>query len=502
MTSLRHLPTLLLSLTFFGCSDSAKNDAATGGSGGTAGQGQAGAAGSSMAGAGGGAGSGGSMPAWGPGTALDSIGDGAPRGLLDLRGLIHAHSPYSHDACDGEPRDPNGDINAECFEDLRRDMCLVRHDFIFFTDHRDSFSDTEFPEVLLYRSDRGDELVMRGGNPVANRAACSDGNALMVMAGMEATFSTPIGLERHVSSDLAERSSIYGAVQRQDPGAAAAIQSMHDAGALVITAHTESWTPDDILNTPLDGFEMYNLHANFFLDEAFEAAIGLLALLPTPEELPHSDLIFLPIHREDPLYRDTWGTVLARGGRYFTTFGTDSHRNVFPQLLPDNERVDSYRRMMSWFSNHLLVRPEADGSWDDSHLKEAAGAARLYGVFEYLGFAEGFDFHATDGMNVVEMGGEAQVGMNIELAAPTIRGLDPDAEQPTITVRLLKAVEGGWSEVESSESRISVALTEPGAYRADIRMVPRHLREFLKNFSDLADNEFPWIYSNAIYVVP
>ncbi len=506
MSWLGHFPVLLLSVTFVACSEGSTNSADGAG---TAGQGQAGSAGSSIGGAGGesgesgeSGGSGGSEPVWQPGDPLDSLGNAAPRDFLDLRGLIHAHSPYSNDACDGEPRDTNGNIDEVCFEDLRRGMCQVRHDFAFFTDHRGSFSETDFPEVLFYRADRGDELVMRNGGPVANRAACSDGDPMLVIAGMEGTYSMPIGLERHVSADPSERSSIYGAVQPQDPGAAVAIQSMHDAGALVLTAHTENWTPDDILNTPLDGFEMYNVHANFFLDEAFAAAIGLLALLPTPDELPHSDLILIPIHREDPAYTDTWGTVLARGGRYVTTFGTDSHRNVFPQLLPDNERVDSFRRMMSWFSNHLLVRPEADGTWDDSHLKAAVGAARLYGVFEYMGFAQGFDFHATDGANVVEMGSEAQGGMSLEIKRPSIRGLDPSAEQPTITTRLLKAIEGGWSEVESAESDLSVAITEPGAYRAEVRLVPRHLREFLAGFSDLADEERPWIYSNAIYVVP
>src|SRR4051812_29485339 len=53
---------------------------------------------------------------WHPGVVMPSIGAAGPRGLLDLRGLIHAHSVYSHDACDNAPRDPDTDaIDEPCF---------------------------------------------------------------------------------------------------------------------------------------------------------------------------------------------------------------------------------------------------------------------------------------------------------------------------------------------------------------------------------------------------
>src|SRR5690606_41948886 len=119
--------------------------------------------------------------------------------------------------------------------------------------------------------------------------------------------------------------------------------------------------------------------------------------LDDPASLPASDLVLLPILNEDDLYLSRWGTVLSRDHRAVTTIGTDCHQNTFPQLLPDGERVDSYRRMMGWMSNHLLVKPEADGSWDDSHLEDALAAGRLYGVFEVFGYPTGFDFRALEG---------------------------------------------------------------------------------------------------------
>ncbi|MBW2456261.1 MAG: hypothetical protein JRI68_17210, partial [Deltaproteobacteria bacterium] len=124
---------------------------------------------------------------WTPGTYLQSIEGTSLRDMQDVRGVIHAHSVYSHDACDGEPRDEQtGEINQPCFDDLRRGLCTSRHDFLMLTDHPDSFEETEFPEVLLYRPDRGDELVERGGQDVANWAACpEDAPPQLIMAGTE-----------------------------------------------------------------------------------------------------------------------------------------------------------------------------------------------------------------------------------------------------------------------------------------------------------------------------
>src|SRR5688572_27158987 len=65
------------------------------------------------------------------------------RGFLDRRGIIHAHSVYSHDACDGKPRDEaTGAIDAACLEDFRRGLCQTQHDFIMMTEHDESFSRT------------------------------------------------------------------------------------------------------------------------------------------------------------------------------------------------------------------------------------------------------------------------------------------------------------------------------------------------------------------------
>ncbi|MCC7381979.1 MAG: hypothetical protein IT384_09125 [Deltaproteobacteria bacterium] len=432
---------------------------------------------------------------WKPGMVYATPRDMSARGLLDRRGLIHAHSVYSHDACDDEPV-KNGVRDPVCFDDFRRGLCQVQHDFVMLTDHRDAFTQTEFPDSLLYRADRGDQLVERNGKPVASFAACPDGSRALIMAGAEAG-TMPVGLEGHVDGD---RGDIYG---RQDDEAIAALKAQ---GAVVLMAHTEAWKADQLAELPLDGFEMYNLHAN-----SFASAGVLLELLllnsEDPSQLPEPDLIVLPMWTEAPAYTTTWGRILSKGLKRVTTMGTDCHRNSFPALLKDGERGDSYRRMMIWFSNHLLIRPNADGAWDDLQLKEALKGGRLYGAFEIVGYPVGFDSYAEVGDRVAEMGEEISAAERPTLVVkkPAIQDLDPEAKAPELTLRILRATAEGWVEVAATRDpeaeELRAEVTEPGAYRAEVRMVPHHLSGQLGKYGpEVLARDLVWIYANPIYV--
>ncbi len=395
-----------------------------------------------------------SGPVWHSGMVFSTPEQPNARGLLDRRGLIHAHSVYSHDACDGEPRDANDAINAPCLSDFRHGLCTTRHDFVMLTDHSESFARSEYPDVLLYDAGLGDALVERDGQPVANHLACPEGRPPLVMAGTE-TATMPVGLEHHVPGDVDARKAVYGDVS------AASMQQLKDAGGLVLAQHTEDWTADQLADLPFDGFEMYNLHANLIIGAG--GAIGLVAKLKYPEELPQSDLVLLPIISEDGRYVDKWGTVLSRGVHRLTTLGTDCHQNVFQDKLPDGERIDSYRRMMQWFSNHVLVKPEADGTWDDRDLKDALRAGRAYGAFEVLGYPVGFDYVAVSGGEIQEMGAEVPVGSELRVSAPHVQGLDPKADKPEIVVRLLRAVDTGWELVDEGSDQLTFDTVEAGA---------------------------------------
>jgi hypothetical protein len=434
-------------------------------------------------------------PSWKPGLVYSSAASTAARGLLDLRGAIHAHSVHSYDACDNEPKSDSGAIDEQCFEDFRRGLCESKHDFVMLSDHRRTFEETEFPEALLYRPDRGDTLVARGGDAVASWAACPEAPPILILAGAEEKLM-PVGLERH-AAPAAERHELYGATSPE------AIAALRAAGAIVLVPHPEAWTVDELAALPIDGLEMYNLHLN-----AIASAIDLVAMTrmaaDTPELLPHPDLALLPIVTEIGDYLTRWGSLLARGQRRVATLGTDCHRNAVPQLLPDGERFDSYRRMLIAFSNHLLVRAEPDGSWDDRQLKDALRSGRLYGAFEYLGYPSGFDYHALEATAPREMGDEVSLAKGVELRVrrPTVARLDPSAKPPEITARILRAREAGWDEVAIAAGDLSFGVSEPGAYRAEIRMRAHHLVPYLSSYAELVEQrDFVWIYSNPIYVV-
>ncbi len=429
---------------------------------------------------------------WQPGAVLRLDRVVNSRGYLELRGLVHVHSIYSHDACDGAPHDAAGVYNQSCLQDFRNGVCGSQDDFFFLTDHGDSFRDNEFPGVLLFDSARGDVLVERGSGPTANWLACPGTSPALVMAGTE-TNIMPIGLEGHVANR-----GFYS--NDDDP----ALDAFHAKGGLTLVAHTENWTVAQLTAMHLDGFEMFNLHRNALKNGGVAADLllnyvdkGLL------DGLMHPDLFLAAFNLDDDVYMTTWGTVLARGTKRVTTMGSDVHRNSFPQLLQDGERIDSYRRMMSAFSNHLLVRPKSDGTWDDVELKAALKAGRNFGVFEFLGYAQGFEFVAVEGENVREIGETARLASGVTLKAtmPKVRDLDPAADPPVLKLSLLKAREGGWDVVGSvTEGTLEFPVTAAGAYRVEVRMVPKHLRAFAGTRKQFFTAERPWVMTSALYV--
>lgn len=438
---------------------------------------------------------------WKPGRHM-RLGDDVRHGTLrDVRGLIHAHSVFSHDACDGKPVDDKGQSNQPCLSDFRNDLCKVNHDFIMLTDHPDRFADYEFPAVLLYDDTRGDVLQKRGGVHVANLLTCPDQHTTLLMAGCEGD-SMPVGLEGHAGATKEDRAKAYRGKASVD-----SFERLHNAGALVLAQHTEDWSVTQLSTLPFDGFEMYNVHNNMVLK--IKEIGKLIPQLLEPDKSPAPDLILLPLLYEDPIYSERWGSVLASGAHRVGTMGSDCHQNTLNLALSDGERVDSYRRMMGWFSNHLLVKTDKSGGFDDLALKKALKKGRLYGVFEAMGYAQGFDFHAREGGAAaavgtrMEMGDSPTLSKGVELVVrrPTIAGRDPTTDTPDLKLRILRAKKGGFDVVaETTTGDLRWTVDKPGAYRADVRMVPKHLKPWVGALANIATTEVIWIYANPIYV--
>lgn len=429
-----------------------------------------------------------------PWTVMPSAELAQRRGWRVVRGIVHSHSPYSHDACDDQPF-IDGQRNEPCFAEVRAGLCQTAQDFVFLTDHADSFADHEYPDVLLYAA--GDSLIERGGRPVANRLACPDGRRVIVAAGTE-TGLMPIGLEHHLGDSPAERHAWY---QRSD---AEALRALQAAGALVFLQHTEGWSIEQIQQLPIDGIECYNLHQN--LMDNMGAALEMALLLDQdPAGMPAVELALITVFQENSRDLERWA-IGSLAAPLPAVLATDAHRNVFSEPSPDGERLDSFRRMMHWFSNYVLVPAAAE--LDDAGLKQAIGSGRLYGGFDYLGYPLGFDFFAETTGAVYEMGALVPAAESPELVLqlPTVYRLDPQLDPPAVRGRILRAEpDGSWTELASSRQDIRLPVG-PGSYRAEVRQVPHHLRPWLgdKPDYDIPDKlirELPWIYANPITVV-
>lgn len=403
----------------------------------------------------------------------------SPSGRAWKRGIIHLHSPFSHDACDGNGM-PDGGINEECLQDQRDGLCATRMDYAFMTDHPDYASYQAYDEMLLPREE--DELLVDG-----KLMTCPDGHVVTLMPGIEDELM-PAGLERQVSLDPDENGRIYNGTDQE------AFDEDIAAGALVLQAHTEGKDLDTLLARQamgLTGTEMFNLHAMVDPNKREEDLgldpLGYLDQLgPFLSGTTHAepDLAFLAFYQQQDISIERWDALNAVGPMVGTA-GTDAHENSIPALMSDGERGDSYRRMMIWFSNIALV----DGS-DPQDYQDAVAAGRLFIAFEILGEPGAWDVHYGG----LEFGGTAPLGDDLVVTCPTLSPTSPQMDTPPeITVAIYK--DGAIWQSDCG----TFTPDEPGVYRAVATITPHHLSAFLDDQQALI-KPMPWLYSNAIRV--
>jgi hypothetical protein len=419
------------------------------------------------------------------------------RGLTAARGIVHLHSPFSHDACDGKPRDTAGVPNEPCLQDLRAALCTTRIDFAALTDHDASMADEDFQTLFSMRS--GDTPVMVGADQIASRIHCEGGHEVLVSIGGENDLM-PIMLDRHPPGTISERHAIYNG---NDATAAAAFRT---AGGLVWVAHTESKTLENLRDVVPNGIEVYNLHANIdpeirkdYLGLPSGGALAAAAeFADTNPGHPEPDLAMLAFLDPNRPAIQKWNVLLGEGYRIAATAGSDAHQNAIPITFADGERGDSYRRVLRWFGNIAIV---ADPH-DPVQIEAAIAAGRMFTVHEILGTPEGFDVRATSGADTYEIGQSVPAGARLTIDVPTVRGLGT-LPAPVIRTRVYWIERGGAvTELVSTENpQVNLNLGATGAYRIEISIVPRHLGPYLGDLgTELADAELPWIYVSPFYV--
>jgi hypothetical protein len=433
------------------------------------------------------------LPAWERGLPPSSV-MGPWRTLEPARGIIHLHSPYSHDACDGEGRDEEtGALDEACLADLRAALCETRMDYAALTDHDATMADEAFEDLLLVRGD--DQLVRDElDQPVANRIACAGGHRVLLTVGSENPYM-PIMLRRHVDGTIEERHAIYDG---RTPTDAAAWRA---AGAIVWTPHVESKEIDEVRAIAPDGLEVYQLHANIDPDiredylglDGSQAFEDIAQFADTNENGPEPDLALLAFLDPNRPALAMWDELLGEGLRLAPSGGTDAHQNALPITLRDGERGDSYRRMMRWFSSVVLAADRTD--LDSVRLGILEG--RMFVAFELMGTPAGFDVHA----GATELGGVAEPGQTLEVTLPTVHGLDPSLPPPEIVGRVIRVTAEGATVVAEGPGSLSASLDTPGAYRVEVEITPLHLAGYLGNLGpEMAERPLPWIYTSPIYV--
>ena len=172
------------------------------------------------------------------------------------RGIVHLHSPYSHDACDGMPRDASGAPNEPCLAATCAPRCARRTS----TTPRSPITTTRWPTRSSRRcsacaaATAGDE---RAGDQIASRITCDDGHTVLVTVGGENDLM-PIMLDHHVARRRSQRAPRDLQRRRRGGGRRRCATPAGSCGS-----RTPSSTPSRSCATVApDGIEVYNLHAN------------------------------------------------------------------------------------------------------------------------------------------------------------------------------------------------------------------------------------------------
>jgi len=482
------------------------------------------------------------------------------RGLVALRGALHVHNRFSHDACDGRV-DEDPTAAPDCLADFRAQLCTSGLDFAFMTDHPSNMSGQPFEELLYHDAAAGDTLVRNAkSDPVANIIECPEtlggpARPVHLTVGFEGNFTMPLGLEAHLDPIELERVGLDDATPEADRKAV--IDAIHAKGGLVAIAHSEREEigADALATLPIDVMEQYNIHANFLtiLEENITRVFDLEAFLKGAVDGPEADLAFLMMLDIFPdAAIQKWYQVSAR--RPITgVVGSDVHQNVVldgyctpggefealcdslaesypvlvanlkaggPLTLSDGKRIDSYERIFRWLHNRVYAKDSSAAA-----IKEGLALGRQISVFAIFGELDGLDFRAEHGdaakATITELGGQ----LSLKGDAPTFVVTAAAKPRPAAWAQFLPE-ESDAAEVEthligidetgtfldvsiptpaaggSAVADLRVTPDKPGRYHVEVLIRPKHLIRVLRARSPLADLTFRWAITNPIYLKP
>lgn len=468
----------------------------------------------------------------------------AERAHLEVRLVAHLHSAFSHDGCDEQGLDAEGNPNRACIARMKRALCSERIGHVYMTDHPAHMREQVWTDLFYAEPPRDEVLLSEDGSPWAARFACDAGEGgpdgkVTLMVGYEGTHSMPLGLRRQVDWERHHTFDDLASTESLDAYTAA----VAEAGGHVAIAHSED---DDLSATTIiahdvAAMEFYNFHANFqeVLGGGLGDALFSLEHFLAPEaSLPDPDLTALILFGSYPEAALTkWRAVSA--ARPITAFaGADAHENVsfpagckdtnicdglaemYPNLVnylkvggpvwqADGERLDGYARVFRWAQNRVFV-PSAEAS-DPLAVERAFLAGRAAVVFAVLGDADDYALIASsaDG-EYADLGQtiEATTGLTLWARSPSVPRPMPFADwtdgSPAELITILwRSDEDGshevarWTEPGTWQRFDDLA---PGAYQLEVLITPHHLAASLGPAEALAAGTYRWIETNAIRI--
>ncbi len=426
-----------------------------------------------------------------------------------VRVITHLHTPYSYDACDKQGL-VNGVPNANCLAEFRRGLCDNQVDFAMLTDHPEHMAETDFKQLLLYQT--GDKLAPNDDAPVSSTlGGCAKGNTPQLSVGFEGALM-PVLMESQIEPDVTTRLALY---QKDDSNTVARLRT--ESNGLIMIPHTEHWSIDDLQALAPDGIEVYNLHAN--LDPkiraahleipSFDPALNLLPYYIDPYRQEIPDLAFIGFMEWSPVYARIWDALLARYLKFTALSGCDSHENTLSSIAWDDERLDAHRRLMHWVTEFAYVK---ENTFDE--VKTAFQNHRVNLVFEGFGTPDQFEFTASTSTTTAMVGEtlpleESQTRIRVKV--PNIHagsfqpGYATDSAAGTAQIKLVLrkiSIKSQNSDIvaEAVDQSIDFGVYEPGIYRAEVWIRPKHLSSFLNYDYNQANLDHLWILSNPIWI--
>ncbi|HEY1079841.1 MAG TPA: hypothetical protein VGE46_07080 [Bdellovibrio sp.] len=243
-----------------------------------------------------------------------------------------------------------------------------------------------------------------------------------------------------------------------------------------------SWNGE--IPTGLDGFELLNMKSliNRAWEESKLSTIWSLAIYPFNQRLA-----FLRLYTE-PTDEIALLDKLSQQRRAVVYGGTEASARVIP-LANYFIRFPSYKRSFEFMSNHILLRSELTGSFNNDRQKvfSALKNGNFYISLDMLGDPKGFVATIEDETRSHLMGSSVKLGknMNLKVSLP----LKPKDFFEIMIVR------NGDVVARINDPETSYPITQPGTYRVQVRVSP------LMPLPD-AKKWITWIYTNPFFVNP